>query len=159
MTVFIFLGVLTINVYNEQIFTVLYVWMIIVLAVSVYNFLSWFLFLLFPRLRYSFFTQRVHTQQSIATLRTGINAFVYDYLQQDGFFILRLIHSNVGDDVTSNILTNLWRNFQRSDKPVPPDNSNGATVSLTATGNRGIYTRNDGQNGGLFDYSKTSTNL
>jgi hypothetical protein len=156
---FCFLGVLTINVYNEQIFTVLYIWMNIVLAVTTYNFVSWLIFLFFPRLRYSFFTQRVHIQQSASTVRTGMHAFVYDYLQHDGFFILRLIHSNVGDDVTSTILTNLWRNFQRPDKQSSADNSVSATVSLTATGNRGLYNRNEGQASSLFDYSKASTNL
>ncbi|CAF0950690.1 unnamed protein product [Rotaria sordida] len=151
--------VLTINVYNEQIFTVLYIWMNIVLVVTIYNFISWLIFLLFPRLRYSFFTQRIHMQQSITTLRTSMHVFVYNYLQYDGFFILRLIHSNIGDDVTSNILTNLWRNFQRSDKPTSVDNSIGATISLTATGNRGLNMKTNGQTSSLFDYTKTSTNL
>jgi hypothetical protein len=131
----------------------------IVLVVTVYDFLSWIIFLIFSRLRYSFFAQRIHIQQSISTVRTGMNAFVYDYLQHDGFFILRLIYSNVGDDITSTILSNLWRNFQRPDKPNSQDNSLGATVSLTATGNRGLYSRTDGQTPSLFDYSKTSTNL
>jgi len=131
----------------------------IVLAVTIYDFISWLLFLIFSRLRYSFFSQRIQIQQSLTTVRTGMHAFVYDYLQQDGFFILRLIHSNVGDDVTSSILSNLWRNFQRPDKSTPADNLIAATISLTATGNRGLYNRNDGQNSSLFDYSKTSTNL
>lgn len=134
-----------------------------VLAATVYNFMSWSLFLFFPRLRYSFFTQRIYTQQSIATVRTNMHAFVYDYLQHDGFFVLRLIHSNVGDDVTSNVLTNLWRSFQRSDKPLLTDSSIGATVSLTASGNgghKGSFTRNEGPTSSpLFDYSKTSTYL
>jgi hypothetical protein len=133
----------------------------IVLVVTVYDFISWLIFFIFSRLRYSFFTQRIHIQQSLTTVRTGMHAFVYDYLQQDGFFILRLIHSNVGDDVTSSILSNLWRNFQRPDKPTSTsvDNSLGNTVSLTATGNKGFYSRNDGQTSSLFDYTKTSTNL
>jgi hypothetical protein len=131
----------------------------IVLLVTVYDFMSWLLFLIFSRLRYSFFAQRIHVQQGLTTVRTGMHAFVYDYLQHDGFFILRLIHSNVGDDVTSNILSNLWRNFQRPDKPTSTDNSLSATVSLTAAGNRASYNRNDAQTSSLFDYSKTSTNL
>jgi hypothetical protein len=156
------LGVLTINIYNEQIFTVLYIWMNFVLIVTIYNFLSWLLFLFSPRLRYSFISQRIQIQQSLTTVRTGMHAFVYDYLQQDGFFILRLINSNVGDDITSNLLTNLWKNFQRVDKIVTAENVTanlGATVSLTATGNRGSYVRQDTHSGSIFDYSKTSTNL
>ena len=131
----------------------------IVLFVTVYDFMSWMIFLIFSRLRYSFFAQRVHIQQSMTTVRTGMKVFVHDYLQQDGFFILRLIHSNVGDDVTSNILSNLWRNFQRPEKATSPDISSGNTISLTASGNRGSYSRNEGQTSSLFDYSKTSTNL
>jgi hypothetical protein len=156
------LGVLTINVYNEQIFTVLYIWMNFVLVITLYDFLSWIIFLFLPRLRYSFISQRVQIQQSLTTVRTGMHAFVYDYLQQDGFFILRLINSNVGDDITSTILTNLWKNFQRVDKIVTAENVTanlGATVSLTATGNRGSYVRQDTHGGSIFDYSKTSTNL
>jgi hypothetical protein len=131
----------------------------IVLAVTLYDFISWMLFLIFSPLRYSFFAQRIHIQQSMTTVRTGMQTFVHDYLQQDGFFILRLIHSNVGDDITSNILSNLWRNFQRPDKPTSTDNLIGNTVSLTATGNRGLYNKNEGQISSLFDYSKTSSNL
>jgi hypothetical protein len=132
----------------------------IVFAISIYDFLSWFIFLLCPRLRYSFFAQRIQVQQSITTVRTGMNNFVYDYLQQDGFFILRLIHSNVGDDVTSTILNNLWKNFQRSDKSTSSDNVVHTTVSLTATGNRGAQSaRHDSQTASIFDYSKASTNL
>ncbi len=156
------LGVLTINVYNEQIFTVLYIWMNFVLVITIYDFLSWIIFLFLPRLRYSFISQRVQIQQSLTTVRTGMHAFVYDYLQQDGFFILRLINSNVGDDITSTILTNLWKNFQRVDKIVTAENVTanlGATISLTATGNRGSYVRQDTHGGSIFDYSKTSTNL
>ncbi len=88
-----------------------------------------------------------------------MNTFVHDYLQQDGFFILRLIHSNVVDDITSIILSNLCINFQRPDKPTSTDNLVGNTISLTATGNRGIYSKNEGQTSSLFDYSKASTNL
>lgn len=131
----------------------------IVLFATIYDFFSWFLFLFFSRLRYSFFTQRIPIQQSMTTIRTSMHAFVYDYLQQDGFFILRMIHSNVGDDVTSTILSNLWRNFQRPDKGTTADHSMGTTVSLTGTNNRGVYSKHDGQPSSLFDYSKTSTNL
>ena len=130
-----------------------------VLAVTIYNFMSWSVFLLLSRLRYSFFTQRIHTQQGITTVRTSMHAFVYDYLQQDGFFILRLIHSNVGDDVTTNILTNLWRNFQRSDKFIPGDSSLGVTTSFATTSNKGLYMKNDGQNGLPLEHTKTTTNL
>lgn len=133
-----------------------------VLVITIYDFLSWFMFLILPRLRYSFFSQRIQVQQSMGTVRTGMQAFVYDYLQHDGFFILRLIHSNVGDDVTSTILTHLWKNFQRGDKAPMSENVGatiGATVSLTATGNRGQYNRNDGAEASMFDYSKSSTNL
>jgi hypothetical protein len=133
-----------------------------VLVVTVYNFVSWLFFLILPRLRYSFFSQRIQIQQSVATVRTGMRAFVYDYLQQDGFFILRLVHSNVGEDVTATILTNLWKNFQRGDKSTPGDSGTGIaarTVSLTAAGNRGT-SKPDGQGGSIFDYSKSSsTNL
>ena len=134
----------------------------LVLAITIYDLFSWLLFLFLPRLRYSFVSQRVQVQQSLTAVRTGMHAFVYEYLQQDGFFILRLIHSNVGDDVTTNILTNLWKNFQRTDKVVLTENTAGtlgATVSLTATGNRGLYARQDGHERSIFDYSKTSTNL
>lgn len=133
--------------------------MSIVLFVTIYDFVAWFLFLFFSRLRYSFFTQRIPIQQSMNTVRTSMHAFVYNYLQQDGFFILRLIHSNVGDDVTSTILSNLWRNFQRPDKGTTADHSMGTAVSLTSASNRGVYSKQDGQSSSLFDYSKSSTNL
>ncbi|CAF3164523.1 unnamed protein product [Rotaria socialis] len=154
--------VLTINVYNEQIFTLLYIWMHFVLVITVYDFLSWLIFLILPRLRYSFLIKRIQTQHSVATVRAGMQAFVYDYLQHDGFFIFRLIYANVGDDVTTNILTNLWKNFQRADKSAMTENTTaniGATISLTGADSNGVHGRHEGPEGSIFDYSKTSTNL
>ena len=96
-------------------------------------------------------------------MRAGLHAFVDDYLQHDGFFILRLIHSNVGDDITSTIVTGLWKNFQRTDKKPLPDNAAkaniGATVSLTATGNRGLQERPEVRVESAFDYAKAVTSL
>jgi hypothetical protein len=132
--------------------------MTFVLAVTLYDLGSWLVFLVLPKLRYSFFAQRIPVQQGLTTVRTGMHAFVYEYLQHDGFFILRLIHSNVGDDVTVNILTNLWKNFQRTDKSSAQENTIanlGATVSLTATGNSQL----DSHGRSIFDYSKTTTNV
>ena len=132
----------------------------IVFIISVYDFVTWFFFLLIPRLRYSFFTQRIQTQQSVATVRNSMNNFIHEYLQHDGFLILRLIHSNVGDDITSNILTTLWKHYQRTDKPKNDDCIMiSSTTSLAASGNRSIYTRSDKRQSSIFDYSKTSTNL
>lgn len=149
------LGVLTINVYNEQVFTVLYLWMNFVFLVTLYDFLSWFIFLILPKLRYSFFSERIQTDQSIATIRVTLHAFIYDYLQQDGFFILRLIHSNVGDDVTGTILSHLWKHFQRMDRSATQTNTianHGATVSLTAAGNPPT----DGNRRSIFEFTKTT---
>lgn len=148
---------MTINVYNEQIFTVLYLWMNFVFLVTLYDFVSWLIFLVLPQLRYSFFSQRIPSEQSAATMRTSLNAFVYDYLQQDGFLILRLIHSNVGDDVTTNLLTNLWKYFQRLDKSAASSNTIanvGATNSMTSTENPHA----EGNRRSIFDFTKT-TNL
>lgn len=131
----------------------------IVLFVTIYDFFSWLIFFFFSQLRYSFFTQRIQIQQSMSTVRTSMHAFVYNYLQQDGFFILRLIHSNVGDDITSTILSNLWRHFQRPDKNTTTEHSLPTTISLTPSNNRGLYSRQDGQPTSAFDYSKTSTLL
>lgn len=148
------LGVLTINIYNEQIFTLLYIWVHFVLVVTIYDFLSWLIFLILPRLRYTFLIERIQTQESAATVRAGMQAFVYDYLQHDGFFVFRLIYANAGDDVTSSILTNLWKNFQRADKSAMAENTTanaGAAISLTGN--------NDGHDASMFDYSRASTNL
>lgn len=151
-------GVLTINIYNEQIFNVLYIWISFVLAITIYDFISWLIFLVVSKLRYSFFVQRIQTDQSPATLRAGLNAFVNDYLQLDGFFILRLIHSNVGDDTTSALLNSLWKNFQRADASAAPDHTIanlGATVSLTASGTQ----RTDIYGRSMFNYNKATTHV
>jgi hypothetical protein len=38
-------------------------------------------------------------------------AFVYEYLEADGMFMLRMIHSNSGDFVCTQVLHNLWKLF------------------------------------------------
>ena len=137
-------------------------WMHVVLIITIYDFFSWLVFLFLPRLRYSFFIERTQLQEHMSRIRIGMEVFVYEYLQHDGFFILRLIHSNIDDDITSNILTNLWKHFQRTKKSSIAENVTtnlGATVSLTATGNRGIYDKHNENRVSTFEYSNTEINL
>jgi hypothetical protein len=137
---------------------VLYIWMNCLFLLSIFDLLSWFTFLVLPKLRYTFIAQRLPMQHGQTAVRTGMHAFVYDYLQHDGFLILRLVQSNAGDDVTSMILIHLWTNFQRLDKSSTSTNTItniGATISLTATGN----SHPDGSSRSIFDYTETMSEL
>ncbi|CAF1407752.1 unnamed protein product [Didymodactylos carnosus] len=104
-----------------------------------------------------------------------MHLFVYDYMQHDGFFILRLIHSNAGEQVCSDILTSLWKNFYRTDKEngtsitnvsknkmTTHTSINRAEIDATTHSSRnGTNQTNNPQQrlGGFFNYSRTITNL
>jgi len=102
--------------------------MCLVAALSVYTFFLW-LFTFTSRSRMNFIKRYLkvnerlgyvahhhsHHHSSSSTIIDAkiLDAFVYEYLKQDGVFLLRIVKKNTNDIVVGELVCNLWDNFKR----------------------------------------------
>ena len=113
--------VLPFNLFNQQIFTYLYFWLLILSCFNLISMIIW-LYRLSPYHNFR------HLERRLATHILNKNAkhddddndmrkkFVYRYLQGDGTFMLYLVTSNVSDYVCKRILFELYQVFCESDR-------------------------------------------
>lgn len=103
--------VLPLNLFNQQMFTFLYFWYVIIITLNIWDFFLWS-YATTPRNRYDFIRAHLHSKKH--PLTTDINdqkkilAFTNDYLEADGFFILSLIKENSSDYVAAEIIHRLY---------------------------------------------------
>jgi len=116
-----------INLFNEKIFIVVYFWLVFVSAMSVYSFMTWlWTFTAGSRAsfvrRYLKINDRIgnhhysssNTTSSSTTIDEKVfNAFLYEYLKQDGVFLLHIVKKNSNDIVVGELVCALWDNFKR----------------------------------------------
>ncbi|CAF0738406.1 unnamed protein product [Brachionus calyciflorus] len=102
--------VLPINLYNEQLFILLWAWLWLVCIANCYDFLIWVVRIL-PSSRYNYIRTRLRLKHSENSVKRNLNSFVYDYLTFDGVFVLRIMTLSMSDCVTHEIVQTLWQNF------------------------------------------------
>lgn len=102
--------VLPINLYNEQLFTLLWAWLWFVCIANCYDFVTW-IFRLLPNSRYNYIRARTRLRYSESSVKRSLNSFIFDYLTFDGVFILRIMSLSMSDCVTHEIIQTLWQNF------------------------------------------------
>lgn len=145
--------VLPINLFNEQLFTLLWVWLWLVCAINCYDLVIWILRLL-PGSRYNYIRDRIRFKYSENTVKRSLNSFVNEYLSFDGVFMLRILTLNSSDSVTYDIVQQLWNNYTDSNRLNKGNSSSGARQSIqqrysSNTRNQGHGSGsggNDGQN-------------
>ncbi|ESN91764.1 hypothetical protein HELRODRAFT_70423 [Helobdella robusta] len=102
---------LTINLFNEKLFTFLWFWFVFLAFATAVNFLRW----LFRSLYWPGHVQYVRKQIRVmdaAPREAGTLAkFAENYLRRDGMFIVRLIGMNMGEVVAGEVLCGLWNNY------------------------------------------------
>ena len=126
--------VLPINLFNQQIFTFIWFWYVIILLINIFSFFIWIYRLsLKPRLNYIrrrilLFDKPLSNDftrlESIDSPGEPINSdqikkierFVVKYLDVDGAFMLRVISSNVCDFVCSKLIQELWSSYETEKK-------------------------------------------
>ncbi|CAF5209984.1 unnamed protein product, partial [Rotaria magnacalcarata] len=91
--------VLPFNLFNQQLFTYLYFWLVIL---SLFNFISiakW-IYRMSPYNNFNYLQRRLNLHILTDSQNTEVDLrrkFVYQYLKGDGTFMLRLVASNVSD--------------------------------------------------------------
>ncbi|CAF3433102.1 unnamed protein product [Rotaria sp. Silwood1] len=121
--------VLTVNLFNQQIFTLLWIWYVFVLICNIYALILWsvrlgsshqqFNFIHcrlartsrpeIPRFRFDF--KHVSRDMGDHVHRTLLDAFLNDYLEADGYFFIRLLAANASDFVVQEIIEQLWSTY------------------------------------------------
>lgn len=103
--------VLPLNLFNQQMFTVLYFWYAMVILLNIGDFFLW-LYTVSPTNRRAFISKRLHSKKYPLTNETRnrekVDIFANDYLEADGFFMLVLIKENSSDFVASEIVHRLY---------------------------------------------------
>lgn len=128
--------VLPINLFNQQIFTFIWFWYVIVLFINIYSIVVWtYRFLPSKRLRY--IKRRIDIMRQALFWRNKnplnfeqmpeslqmhefeieiIQHFVHEYLESDGLFILRVLSSNTSDFVCTELIQELWKYYRKQRK-------------------------------------------
>lgn len=96
------------------------------------TFLYWSIVFLFPKLRTKFVRNYLELQLAISmhsdTQRNHLYSFVENYLDSDGYFLMRVIAKIAGAAVTAEIFAKLWDDFQ-SDNQTKVSERNGDEIS------------------------------
>ena len=101
--------VLPINLYNEQLFTLLWAWLWLVCIANCYDFCLW-VYRLTPGARFNYIRSRIRLRHSESSVKRSLNSFVYDYLTFDGVFVMRIMSLSMSDCVTHEVNTTIQLN-------------------------------------------------
>jgi len=133
---------LTINLFNEKIFVVVWFWLVLVAAVTALDVvLSAASFMYWPT-QIKFVRRRLRDFQATPSgggrggcdsgvggggsltaphhAKTTMTKFVENYLRRDGLLIVRLIATNVGELAAAETLAGLWENYGPDKRQLGP---------------------------------------
>jgi len=91
----------------------LWFWLVMVAAISIASFVTWVARALFGNDRVVFVANRLQQGKRNGRDDRALNAFVYNYLRQDGSFLLRLIAHNTDSITTTDVICSLWDKWQK----------------------------------------------
>lgn len=123
--------VLPINLFNEQLFTLLWVWLWMVCIINCYDLVIWILRVL-PGSRYNYIRNRIRFKHSENAVKRTLNTFVYEYLSFDGVFLLRILSLNASDSVTHDIVQQLWNSYSEGNRATKQSGSSNPSGSRGA---------------------------
>ncbi|KAL8576636.1 hypothetical protein ACOMHN_025111 [Nucella lapillus] len=105
---------LPINLFNEQIFSFLWFWFILVAVLTLSSLLLWLLRALFRNTRATYVRKFLKAQGELTTEEDKQLAerFADHYLRDDGIFVLRVVASNSNNVVISDLTLHLWRIYK-----------------------------------------------
>nr|VZI30576.1 unnamed protein product [Spirometra erinaceieuropaei] len=129
---------LPVNMFNEKIYIFLWLWISLVLLVSVLSLLTWLSRLALQRYSRNFLREflavsllapiqlsdsgerkdgRGEEEEGVVDLPDDlVNKFLREVVRCDGNFIIRMLRVNAGDVVTGEILARWWRLFMQSEE-------------------------------------------
>ena len=118
--------VLSINMFLEKMYLILWFWLILLLVADMINFGQWLFRALFPRAGERFLAKYL--------LLLGIDKkkekvlfkkFVNNHLHPDGIFMLRIVAGNTSEILTLDLVRHLWDRFKSVHGMKPPGDGEG----------------------------------
>lgn len=99
---------LPINLFNQQVFTIIWLWYLFVLAFNIVMFFSW-LQKAVPSKAKKWISKRVNLiNRTMSSKKIRLEHFLGKYLEADGLFMIRMIANNTSDYVATDVIHNLW---------------------------------------------------
>ncbi|MCP9260106.1 Innexin [Dirofilaria immitis] len=109
--------VLMINMFNEKVYLFLWWWILLVIVSTIGSLMYWYCMSFLETQQYSFIAQYLRVYGLLdGQAHNVLEHFVNRCLRKDGIFILRLIATNAGDLITTDIVAALWKNYLDDEK-------------------------------------------
>ncbi|CAD5120958.1 DgyrCDS9505 [Dimorphilus gyrociliatus] len=104
--------VLTINLFNEKIFLIIWFWFLILSALTALSLVKWFTLAIYWPGQVDY-VRRQLTSIGVddCSVKSRVRNFVVDYLRRDGLFVLKLLTLGGGEMVCAETLSGLWSNY------------------------------------------------
>jgi len=108
--------VLPINLFNEKIYLFIWFWLVTITTLTCFNLLAWLLKIVIKSDRRRFIAKHLSLLNKLESVNDPekIGDFVYNYLQQDGVFVLRLVSRNTDAITATELIAALWDNFLKN---------------------------------------------
>ena len=106
--------VLPINLYTEKMYVFLWWWMVLLLAISSFSLLVWLVRTIFSQDRLTYIRNHLDGTDRLEGDRERVMSkyFTFNYLKQDGVFLLRMIGHNTNQITVNEILASVWDNWR-----------------------------------------------
>ena len=108
--------VLPTNYFRSRVFFALFVWLFIVLAVSVWSLLAWLTWIVMSKHRIRFIKARLRATRGSRNLK-NVTDFTRNYLSRDGTVALKLLYQNTRHvALMEEVIALLWERHTLRDK-------------------------------------------
>lgn len=125
--------VLMINMFNEKVYLFLWWWILIVIIATFGSLVYWLAMSFFKTQHYSFIAQYLRVYGLLdGQSHIALEKFIHRALRSDGIFLLRIVASNAGDLITTDIVAALWKMYLEEEKTraAPPPSLTGTAPKL-----------------------------
>lgn len=102
---------LTINLFNEKIFIIIWFWYVFVAIMTFISCITWIIRALYWPAQIHYAKKKLRAYEVTHRSKANLRKFVQYYLRRDGLFILRLLSINIGELVAAETLAALWENY------------------------------------------------
>lgn len=125
--------VLTINLFNEKIFLVVWFWYVFLTIATLFSLVQWVYRATYWPGQWHYVKKKLRSYEVTHRPKANLRKFVQCYLRRDGLFLVRMIGMNVGEIVAVEVLAGLWENYS----PEKSRMSENPTSSRSLTNVRG----------------------
>ena len=102
---------LTINIFNEKIFILIWFWYVFLAICTVVSFFRWVWRALYWPSQIRYIKKKLRSFEITHRSKGNLRKFVQFYLRRDGIFLIRLLSLNIGELVASETLCGLWESY------------------------------------------------